>query len=155
MSGNLPPYVLVHGAYMGAWAWGPVARILRSRGHQVFTPTQTGLGERRHLMSRTIDIETFVFDTSWRDSRRELDVLFGRARQMRAFTSTLSALAFVADGRLDGTVGRDMSLWDWVGGALLAEESGAVVGRSGPYVYAAGRGCAAELAACLAPEPAA
>ncbi|MEJ0025004.1 MAG: alpha/beta hydrolase [Rhizomicrobium sp.] len=62
MSGDSPPYVLVHGAYMGAWCWGPVASILRSRGCQVFTPTLTGLGERRHLMSPTIDIETFVAD---------------------------------------------------------------------------------------------
>jgi pimeloyl-ACP methyl ester carboxylesterase len=69
MSGNPPPFVLVHGAYMGAWSWGPVARILRSHGHQVFTPTQTGVGERRHLLSPAIDMETFVQDV--------LDVLLG------------------------------------------------------------------------------
>jgi pimeloyl-ACP methyl ester carboxylesterase len=62
MSGDFPPYVLVHGAYLGAWCWGPVAKILRSRGCEVFAPTLTGSGERRHLMSSTIDIETFVAD---------------------------------------------------------------------------------------------
>ncbi len=56
------PFVLVHGAFHGGWCWAPVARILRSHGHEVFTPTQTGLGERRHLMSGNIDMETFVLD---------------------------------------------------------------------------------------------
>ena len=59
---GLPPFLLVHGAYHGGWCWAPVARILRARGHEVFTPTQTGLGERRHLLSRSIDMETFVID---------------------------------------------------------------------------------------------
>jgi pimeloyl-ACP methyl ester carboxylesterase len=55
-------YVLVHGAWHGGWCWGAVAKILRARGHTVFTPTQTGLGERRHLMSKTITLDTFVED---------------------------------------------------------------------------------------------
>lgn len=59
---NLPPFVLVHGAFHGGWCWKPVARILRRAGHEVYTPTQTGLGERRHLMSLDISMETFVLD---------------------------------------------------------------------------------------------
>ncbi|HWH80844.1 MAG TPA: alpha/beta hydrolase family protein [Burkholderiaceae bacterium] len=55
-------YVLVHGAFHGGWCWRPVAAGLRKRGHEVFTPTQTGLGERRHLMSSLITMETFVQD---------------------------------------------------------------------------------------------
>lgn len=39
-----------------------VADILRAAGHRVTTPTQTGLGERKHLMSREITLETFVLD---------------------------------------------------------------------------------------------
>lgn len=35
--------VLVPGAWMGSWIWAPVAELLRARGHQVFTPTLTGL----------------------------------------------------------------------------------------------------------------
>lgn len=57
-----PPFVLVHGAFHGGWCWKPIARILRDAGHDVFTPTQTGLGERSHLMSPEISMETFVFD---------------------------------------------------------------------------------------------
>lgn len=55
-------YVLLHGAWHGGWCWAPVAKALRAAGHRVTTPTQTGLGERRHLMSRDITLETFVLD---------------------------------------------------------------------------------------------
>lgn len=55
-------YVLVHGAWGGGWIWKHTAEGLRAKGHRVFTPTQTGLGERRHLMARAITIDTFVQD---------------------------------------------------------------------------------------------
>ena len=55
-------FVLVHGAFHGGWCWSRVARRLRAAGHDVFTPTQTGLGERRHLLSAAITLDTFVAD---------------------------------------------------------------------------------------------
>jgi pimeloyl-ACP methyl ester carboxylesterase len=55
-------YVLVHGAWHGAWCWEPVAQILRSQGHQVFTPTLSGVGERAHLISPEIDLSVFIQD---------------------------------------------------------------------------------------------
>jgi pimeloyl-ACP methyl ester carboxylesterase len=55
-------YVLVHGAWHGAWCWRDVAAALRGMGHQVTTPTQTGLGERAHLLSKDITLDTFVTD---------------------------------------------------------------------------------------------
>jgi pimeloyl-ACP methyl ester carboxylesterase len=55
-------YALVHGAWGGGWIRRPVADGLRAKGHRVFTPTQTGLGERRHLLSRDITLDTFVAD---------------------------------------------------------------------------------------------
>jgi pimeloyl-ACP methyl ester carboxylesterase len=55
-------YVLVHGAWHGGWCWSKVASILRGRGHTVVTPTQTGLGERTHLISKSIDLDLFVTD---------------------------------------------------------------------------------------------
>jgi pimeloyl-ACP methyl ester carboxylesterase len=59
-----PPktFVLVHGAWGGGWIWKYTADGLRQKGHRVFTPTQTGLGERKHLLARTISIDTFVDD---------------------------------------------------------------------------------------------
>lgn len=44
-------FVIVHGGWGGGWEWTPVARLLREKGHEVFTPTLTGLGERAHLGS--------------------------------------------------------------------------------------------------------
>jgi pimeloyl-ACP methyl ester carboxylesterase len=55
-------FVLVHGAWHGGWCYKRVAHLLRQSGHEVYTPTLTGLGERSHLMNRTIDLETHVRD---------------------------------------------------------------------------------------------
>ena len=55
-------FVLVHGAWHGGWCWRRVERLLRAQGHEVLTPTLTGLGERAHLMSRQIDLETHIED---------------------------------------------------------------------------------------------
>lgn len=57
-----PAFVLVHGAYHGGWCWRFVADLLRGEGHRVFTPSQTGLGDRAHLMGREITMDTFVSD---------------------------------------------------------------------------------------------
>lgn len=55
-------FVLVHGAWHGGWCWSGVADVLRAAGHRVYTPTQTGLADRSHLMSGNISINTFVDD---------------------------------------------------------------------------------------------
>src|SRR6266852_2530157 len=55
-------FVLVHGAWHGGWCWRRVADRLAQRGHRVFTPTLTGLGERSHLMSRGISLATHIAD---------------------------------------------------------------------------------------------
>lgn len=55
-------FVLVHGAWHGAWIWPRVARLLRARGHDVFTPTLTGLGERSHLAGLEINLSLHIQD---------------------------------------------------------------------------------------------
>jgi pimeloyl-ACP methyl ester carboxylesterase len=55
-------YVLVHGGAHGGWCYQRVARILRSAGHEVYTPTMTGLGERSHLLSPRIDLDLHITD---------------------------------------------------------------------------------------------
>ena len=55
-------YVLVHGGGHGGWCYQPVARILRAAGHEVVTPTLTGLGERSHLLSPEIDLDLHIRD---------------------------------------------------------------------------------------------
>lgn len=64
MSNALKPqtFMLVHGAWHGGWCWAQVADILRAHGHRVFSPTQTGLGAKKHLMSRDITLDVFVQD---------------------------------------------------------------------------------------------
>ena len=47
-------YVLVHGAWGGSWCWKGMRRALQARGHEVFTPTLSGVGERSHLLSRQV-----------------------------------------------------------------------------------------------------
>jgi pimeloyl-ACP methyl ester carboxylesterase len=59
---NSKTFVLVHGVWHGGWCWSRVADILRSRGHRVSAPTHTGLGERSHLLSADITLQTFVDD---------------------------------------------------------------------------------------------
>jgi pimeloyl-ACP methyl ester carboxylesterase len=57
-------YVLIHGAYHGAWCWKDVAAGLRTLGHRVLTPTWTGLGERSHLLKFEPTLETFIEDVA-------------------------------------------------------------------------------------------
>jgi len=55
-------FVLVHGAYHGGWCWRDVTAILAAAGHRVYMPTLTGLGERAHLMSGSINLDTHIAD---------------------------------------------------------------------------------------------
>ncbi|AQS88413.1 alpha/beta hydrolase [Neoasaia chiangmaiensis NBRC 101099] len=55
-------YVLVHGMYGGGWVWNFVTPKLRALGHQVYTPTLTGIGDRSHLLSREITLDTHIED---------------------------------------------------------------------------------------------
>jgi len=52
----------VHGAWHGGWCWHRVADPLRAAGHRVFAPTLTGVGERHHLLSAQVDLETHIQD---------------------------------------------------------------------------------------------
>jgi pimeloyl-ACP methyl ester carboxylesterase len=55
-------FVLIHGSWHGGWCWRRVADLLRDKGHRVFTPTLTGVGERSHLLSRDINLDTHIAD---------------------------------------------------------------------------------------------
>jgi pimeloyl-ACP methyl ester carboxylesterase len=55
-------YVLVAGTWCGGWFMEPLAEELRTKGHRVFTATNTGVGERKHLLSQNITLETFIID---------------------------------------------------------------------------------------------
>jgi pimeloyl-ACP methyl ester carboxylesterase len=57
-----PAVILIHGASHGGWCWRPVAIRLASKGYRVFTPTLTGLGERKHLRSPDLSLTTHIDD---------------------------------------------------------------------------------------------
>jgi pimeloyl-ACP methyl ester carboxylesterase len=64
-------FVLVHGAWHGSWCWTRVRKALQAQGHDVFTPTLTGIGERSHLLSRDVNLDTHIADVEnlmqWED----------------------------------------------------------------------------------------
>jgi pimeloyl-ACP methyl ester carboxylesterase len=59
---RMATYVLVGGAWLGGWCWQRVARRLREEGNDVYPVTLTGLGERVHLASPQVDLETHITD---------------------------------------------------------------------------------------------
>ena len=62
MKNNKPHFLLIHGAWHGGWVWNEIYEILRYQRYSVSTPTLTGLGEKKHLLSSKITIETFIED---------------------------------------------------------------------------------------------
>ena len=55
-------FALIHGGWVAGWCWREVEQHLLGAGHQVFRPSLTGLGERSHLLSPTVDLETHITD---------------------------------------------------------------------------------------------
>jgi pimeloyl-ACP methyl ester carboxylesterase len=64
-------FVLVHGAYHGGWCWRRVADLLEAAGHKVYAPSLTGNGDRSHLLSKDINLDTQIADIAnlmtWED----------------------------------------------------------------------------------------
>lgn len=55
-------FLLVHGGWHGGWCWRDVVRPLVLAGHRAHPVTLTGLGERAHLLTPSINLETHVVD---------------------------------------------------------------------------------------------
>src|SRR5690606_14163376 len=55
-------FVLVHGGVLRGWCCKHVRRMLREAGHEVFTPSMTGAGDRYHLLTRDVGLATHVED---------------------------------------------------------------------------------------------
>jgi pimeloyl-ACP methyl ester carboxylesterase len=87
-------FVLVHGAWHGGWCWREVANLLRDDGHRVFTPTLTGLGERAHLLSESVNLDTHIQDIIGVLECEELDdtVLVGHSYGGMPVTGAADAL---------------------------------------------------------------
>jgi pimeloyl-ACP methyl ester carboxylesterase len=55
-------FVVAHGAWSAGWGWKKMHPLMQARGHRLITPTLTGLGERSHLASAEIDLDTHIAD---------------------------------------------------------------------------------------------
>ena len=66
-------FVLVHGAWHGGWCWRRVVQALVVGGHRAHAVTLTGVGERAHLMSPAITLETHIADVRLAIETEELD----------------------------------------------------------------------------------
>jgi pimeloyl-ACP methyl ester carboxylesterase len=81
-------FVLIHGSWLGGWSWRRVEPLLRAREHRVFAPTMTGVGERSHLISRNITLDTWVQDVEQLFEFEELErvILVGHSFGGRVVT---------------------------------------------------------------------
>lgn len=104
-------FVLVHGAWHGGWCWARVADRLRAAGHRVFTPTLTGLGERSHLLTRAVDLDTHIADVIAAIEAEELrDVVLVGHSYAGAVTA---GVADRARERLARLILLDAAMIDW------------------------------------------
>lgn len=95
-------FVLIHGAWHGGWCWKRVTPILRMGGHDVFAPSLTGAGERKHLLSPSVGMDTYVADIINLIEYEELEdvVLVGHS----AAGAAISKAAETVHGRLKALV---------------------------------------------------
>ena len=61
---EMATFVLVHGSCHGGWCWKKVTPLLGKDGNDVYTPTLTGLGERSHLVTRDVGLDTHIIDVT-------------------------------------------------------------------------------------------
>jgi pimeloyl-ACP methyl ester carboxylesterase len=57
-----PTYLLVHGAWHTGDCWERVVPLLTSAGHRAFAPSLTGHGDKAHLLSPEVGLDTHVED---------------------------------------------------------------------------------------------
>jgi pimeloyl-ACP methyl ester carboxylesterase len=119
-------FLLVPGAWLGGWCWQHVVPDLRADGHRVIPATLTGLGERAHLLSPEINLDTHISDIVAMFEHRDLhDVtLVGHSYGGTVITAVAER---VADRirrlvYLDGSVPRDGESNDDVIGPTMAAQ---------------------------------
>ncbi len=55
-------FIVAHGAWSAGWTWKKMRPLMRAAGHELFTPSYTGIGERSHLAHRGIDLNAHIDD---------------------------------------------------------------------------------------------
>lgn len=104
--------VLVHGAWHGAWCWSRVLPLLRSAGVDSHAVTLTGVGERAHLLSPTINLDTHIQDVIGLIEAEELQrvVLVGHSYAGMVITGVADGLQVERPGLLAHLVYLDAAL---------------------------------------------
>ncbi len=59
---EMATFVVAHGAWSAGWAWKKMHPLMAAAGHELFTPTYTGIGEREHLANPKVDLVTHITD---------------------------------------------------------------------------------------------
>ena len=95
-------FVLVHGAWHGAWCWKRVLAPLWEAGHRAFAVTLSGVGERAHLLSGAITLDTHIADVMGVIEAEELRsaVLVGHSYAGMVITGVADRLADRPEQRL-------------------------------------------------------
>jgi pimeloyl-ACP methyl ester carboxylesterase len=106
-------FVLVHGAWHGGWCWRRVMDILTIHGHRVFAPSLTGVGDRAHLFSKDVSLQTHIDDIVSLVEAEELNdfILVGHSYAGFVISGVADALRERVSHYvyLDGGVAPDMS----------------------------------------------
>jgi pimeloyl-ACP methyl ester carboxylesterase len=55
-------FVLIHGGGHGGWCYNKLSPLLRAAGHLVYAPSLTGCGDRKHLVTPDVGLDTHVTD---------------------------------------------------------------------------------------------
>lgn len=113
-------FVLVHGATAGGWEWKKTGKFLADDGHEVYRATLTGLGERMHLNSPDVDLQTHINDVVNLILFEDLDdvVLTGHSYGGMVITGVMDRVPDRIKHVvfLDAAVPEDgMSIWDLFG----------------------------------------
>jgi len=136
-------FVLVHGAWHGAWCWQKIVPPLWAAGHRVYAVTLTGVGERAHLLSKAVTLDTHIADVAAVIETEELldPILVGHSYGGVVITGVADRLA----ARLRHLVYLD---------AVVLHPGESWSSAHPPEVQAARRQAIAEHGALPAPDPA-
>lgn len=95
-------FLLVHGAWHGAWCWRRVLPLLWQAGHRPHAVTLTGLGERHRELSPAVTLQTHVDDVLAAIEAEEMDrpVLVGHSYAGMVITGAADRLAGASAGRV-------------------------------------------------------
>lgn len=160
-------FVLVHGAWHGAWCWRQVLAPLRAAGHRAFAPTLGGVGERAHQDPAAITLASHLDDVQAVIEAEELDgaILVGHSYAGMVITGVADRLAATSRGRvgtlvyLDAVVPQPGESWSSTHAAETQRQRRDEIARTGviapadPAVFGLQGAARDWVARHLTPQP--